>query len=236
MSRTPAPSGTTPPPASLPEPLPEAARVTRLLRDQIVDGDRAPGSRLVERELATALGVSRVPVREALQTLAAEGLVTPRPRSWAVVRTFTDRDLLDLVEVRSAIEVLTVRLAAERRTLAQLDELATALGRETHAAAVGDATEARRAAADFHEVVSTMAGNSVLDEISGLTSSRIRWMLGQHDDLAAMAAEHTALLDVIRDGDVARAETLAREHLRTSLDTARARRAAQGGQTRPTGL
>ena len=107
--------------------LSETERVTRLLRDQIVDGVRAPGSRLVERELAASLDVSRVPVREALQTLASEGLVTPRPRSWAVVRTFTDRDLLDLVEVRSAIEVLTVRLAAERRTAEQLDAAAAAL-------------------------------------------------------------------------------------------------------------
>lgn len=210
-------------------PLAEAERVTRQLRDQIVDGDRPPGSRLVERELAAALGVSRVPVREALQTLAAEGLVTPRPRSWAVVRTFTDADLLDLVEVRSAIEVLTVRLAAERRTPHQLRALTDALGRETRAAHDGDATEARRAAADFHEVVSTMAGNTVLDEISALTSSRMRWMLGQHDDLGAMAAEHAALLDAISDGDVERADALARDHLQTSLTSARALRAPAPG-------
>lgn len=217
-------------------PLAEAERVTRLLRDEIVDGDRPPGSRLVERELAAVLGVSRVPVREALQTLAAEGLVTPRPRSWAVVRTFTDADLLDLVEVRSAIEVLTVRLAAERRTPDQLRDLTGALEREATAASTGDATEARRAAADFHEVISTMAGNSVLDEISALTSSRMRWMLGQHDDLQAMVAEHAALLDAVRDGDVERADSLAREHLRSSLASARARRAqrthAQGGPVR----
>ncbi|ACZ22703.1 transcriptional regulator, GntR family [Sanguibacter keddieii DSM 10542] len=212
-----------------PAPIAEPERVTRLLRDQIVDGDRPPGSRLVERELAAALGVSRVPVREALQTLAAEGLVTQRPRSWAVVRTFTDDDLLDLVEVRSAIEVLTVRLAAERRTPEQLRDLSAALARETSAASSGDATEARRAAADFHEVVSTMAGNTVLDEISALTASRMRWMLGQHDDLGAMAAEHAALLDAVRDGDVERADCLAQEHLRTSLASARARRAQAAG-------
>lgn len=203
--------------------VPEAERVTRLLRDQIVDGDRAPGSRLVERELAAALGVSRVPVREALQTLAAEGLVTPRPRSWAVVRTFTDRDLLDLVEVRSAIEVLTVRLAAERGTADQLDVAAAALDREAGGAHLGDATAARRAAADFHEAVAAMAGNTVLDEISALTASRMRWMLGQHDDLGGMVAEHTALLDAIRDGDVEGADRLTRDHLRSSLASARAR-------------
>jgi len=199
--------------------LSETERVTRLLRDQIVDGVRAPGSRLVERELAAALDVSRVPVREALQTLASEGLVTPRPRSWAVVRTFTDRDLLDLVEVRSAIEVLTVRRTAE-----QLDAAAAALDREAGGARDGDATTARRAAADFHEAVSAMAGNAVLDEISALTASRMRWMLGQHDDLGVMVAEHAALLDAIRSGDVEEADRLTRDHLRSSLASARARR------------
>lgn len=204
--------------------LSETERVTRLLRDQIVDGVRAPGSRLVERELAASLDVSRVPVREALQTLASEGLVTPRPRSWAVVRTFTDRDLLDLVEVRSAIEVLTVRLAAERRTAEQLDAAAAALDREAGGARDGDATTARRAAADFHEAVSAMAGNAVLDEISALTASRMRWMLGQHDDLGVMVSEHAVLLDAIRSGDVEEADRLTRDHLRSSLASARARR------------
>lgn len=68
---------------------PESERVTRQLRDEIIDGVREPGSKLVERELAAELGVSRLPVREALKALVTEGLVTPRPRTWAVVREFT---------------------------------------------------------------------------------------------------------------------------------------------------
>ena len=75
---------------------PESERVTRRLRDEILDGVRGPGDRLVERDLAAELGVSRVPVRDALRALAAEGLVTPRPRSWAVVREFTASDVADL--------------------------------------------------------------------------------------------------------------------------------------------
>ncbi|MGW2221768.1 GntR family transcriptional regulator, partial [Nonomuraea sp. NPDC001684] len=96
---------------------PESVRVIRRLRDDILDGVRPPGSKLVERDLATELGVSRVPVRDALATLAAEGLVTLRPRTWAVVREFTARDVADLVEVRSAFEAVTFQLAARRHTV-----------------------------------------------------------------------------------------------------------------------
>lgn len=205
----------------------EAGRVARIVREQIVDGARPPGSRLVERDLATELGVSRVPVREALAVLAAEGLVTPRPRTWAVVRTFTPDDVEHLIEVRSALEPLTFRLAAERCTPEQVAVLAAALDRQEHAARTGDATGARRAAADFHEAAAATAANPVLDEIAGLTASRMRWLLGQHEDLAEMVAEHRALLDAIRDGDGERAANLAIRHLRTSREAA-ARRAEHG--------
>ncbi|MBQ3359643.1 MAG: GntR family transcriptional regulator, partial [Microbacterium sp.] len=64
----------------------ESVRVTRILRDDIVLGRRAPGSRLVERDIAAELHVSRLPVREAIRVLVSEGVVVARPRTWAVVR------------------------------------------------------------------------------------------------------------------------------------------------------
>lgn len=116
---------------------PESDRVTRTLRDQILDGVRAPGSKLVERELAAELGVSRLPVRDALKDLVNEGLVTPRPRSWAVVREFTASDVEDLDEVKAALEMLAFRLAAQRRTRAGLARLRADLDAELTAAAKG---------------------------------------------------------------------------------------------------
>jgi DNA-binding GntR family transcriptional regulator len=117
------PAPSTPPSTAQPF-EPESARVARVVREEIVDGTRPPGSRLVERDLAGELGVSRIPVRDALRTLIAEGLVTPRPRTWAVVREFTDADVAHLQEVRSATEPLLFALAAERRSDAQLDAVA----------------------------------------------------------------------------------------------------------------
>lgn len=195
---------------------PESERVTRQLRDDILDGVRKPGSKLVERELAAQIGVSRVPVRDALRVLVAEGLVTPRPRTWAVVREFTPTDIADLNEVREALEVMTFRLAAQRGDRVGLGRLRSNLDEELAAARAGDAVRARRAAADFHETVTSMAANELLSELEGTLRSRMRWLLGRHDDLLAMAQEHEALYAAVADRDVARVEELVVQHLENS--------------------
>ncbi|MFJ6562837.1 GntR family transcriptional regulator [Streptomyces sp. NPDC091412] len=195
---------------------PESERVTRQLRDDILDGVRKPGSKLVERELAAQMGVSRVPVRDALRVLVAEGLVTPRPRTWAVVREFTSSDIADLNEVRGALEALTFRLAAQRRHRAGLDRLRSHLQEELKAACAGDGVRARRAAADFHETVTSMAANELLSELESTFRSRMRWLLGQHDDLMAIAREHEALYAAIADRNVALVDELVAKHLENS--------------------
>ncbi|WP_282693447.1 GntR family transcriptional regulator [Streptomyces sp. CC208A] len=199
---------------------PESERITRTLRDQIIDGTRAPGSRLVEREIAAELDVSRLPVRDALRDLVKEGLVTPRPRTWAVVREFTASDISDLIEVRSALEVLAFRLAAQRRTRAGLAKLRADLDAERAAAARGDGAEARRAAADFHETVTELADNALLTELEGTLRSRMRWLLGRHEDFAGMAEEHEELYRGIEARDVERVEELALRHLESSRSKA----------------
>ncbi len=201
---------------------PESERVTRQLRDEIISGHRPPGSKLVERDLAAELGVSRVPIRDALRTLVTEGLVTSRPRTWAVVRTFTPADVEDLHEIRSAIEVLAFRLAAQRWEEEGLARLRADLDRQLAAARAGDAVEARHAAADFHETVTALAANELLGEIEHLLHSRMRWLMGQHDDLLAIAAEHVELYDAIAAREVERVETLAKAHVFSSLGTAMA--------------
>ncbi|WP_370410296.1 GntR family transcriptional regulator [Streptomyces fradiae] len=195
---------------------PESERVTRHLRDEILDGVRPPGSKLVERELAAQLGVSRVPVRDALRALVAEGLVTPRPRTWAIVREFTASDVADLTEVRAALEVLTFRLAAERRTRDGLARLRARLDEELAAVRAGDAVAARRAAADFHETVTELADNEVLTELATIWRSRMRWLLGQHDHHLDMAEDHELLYGAIAERDTTLVEELVVRHLEHS--------------------
>ncbi|WP_114855651.1 GntR family transcriptional regulator [Brachybacterium sp. YJGR34] len=206
--------------------VPEAARITARLRDEILDGVRAPGGRLVERELAEELGVSRVPVRDALKELAGEGLVTLRPRTWAVVHEFTAREAQDVAEAREALETTAFALAARRRTPEGLDRLRGVLSAELEAARRGDAVAARRAGADFHEVVLELADNGVLSEIGRMLGSRMRWFLSQHDDLLAIARDHERLCAAIAAQDAEEAQRLVAEHLSTSEALAREREEA----------
>ena len=199
---------------------PESARVARVLREQIIDGVREPGSRLVERELSAELGVSRVPVREALRGLVGEGLAVPRRNSWMTVREFTDRDIDELIEVRAALEPLAIRRAAERHDPAALHRIRAALDAEGDAARRADGTAARRAAADFHEAITAASGNTLLDEVGVMLSGRMRWLLGQHDEFTEVYAEHDAIYRAIAAGDGAAAAELARRHLRTSRTAA----------------
>ncbi|WP_203963372.1 GntR family transcriptional regulator [Actinocatenispora thailandica] len=199
---------------------PESVRVARVLREQIIDGGREPGSRLVERELSAELGVSRVPVREALRSLVGEGLAVPRRNSWMTVRVFTARDIDELIEVRTALEPLAIRRAAERHDPAALRAMRAALDAEGDAARRGDGTAARRAAADFHEAITAASGNTLLDEVAVTLSGRMRWLLGQHDEFAEVYDEHEAIYRAIAAGDGAAAAQLARRHLRTSRTAA----------------
>lgn len=198
---------------------PESVRITDQIRNEIVDGVRAPGSKLVERELADELGVSRLPIRDALKTLVAEGIVTPRPRTWAVVREFTPSDIADFNEVRGGLELMSFKMAAQRHSRQGLAELREVLDRELLSARNDDAVTSRRAGAQFHEIVTKLASNDLLIELNGILSSRMRWLLSQHDDLIAMAQEHEELYQAIAARDVLRLDALVRTHLETSLSS-----------------
>lgn len=194
----------------------DSTRVADWLRDAILDGVRAPGSRLIERDLAAEFGVSRVPVRDALKVLEGEGLVVLRPRTWAIVREFTASDMTDLDEVRAVLEPLAFRLAAERHRQDGLVRLRRTLEAERSSARADDPIASRRAAADFHEVVTELAENRLLQDLMRGMRSKLRWGLSQHDDLVHVTDEHEALFEAIsaRDGD--RAQALALAHIDSS--------------------
>ncbi|MGS0561470.1 GntR family transcriptional regulator [Microbacterium aurugineum] len=191
----------------------ESVRVTRILRDDIVLGRRAPGSRLVERDIAAELNVSRLPVREAIRTLVAEGVVVARPRTWAVVREFTRRDIQDFAEVREAIETLIFVFAAERHDEAGIARMRGAYERELAAAEADDAEAARIAAAEFHEIAVELAGNEMFGELIAVFLTRLRWLFGQHDDLLAMADEHRIILEAMTARDTAALRRIIPAHL-----------------------
>ncbi|WP_307364600.1 GntR family transcriptional regulator [Microbacterium murale] len=184
-----------------------------MLRDDIVLGRRPPGSRLVERDLATELRVSRLPVREAIRALVNEGIVVARPRSWAIVREFTLRDVRDFAEVRAAIETEVFILATERHDHEGIEQLRLLVEREERAASAGDGDVARGLSGAFHEHMVVLAGNDMLSELASIYATRLKWVFGQHGDLEAMAAEHRRLYEAILARDVELVKTLVVRHL-----------------------
>ena len=103
--------------------LPLRDVVFNTLRQAILTGELKPGERLMEIHLANKLGVSRTPIREAIRKLELEGLVTMIPRRGAEVAQITEKSLKDVLEVRRALDVLSVELACERITKEEMEEL-----------------------------------------------------------------------------------------------------------------
>ncbi len=206
----------------------ESTRVTRLLRNDIMSGRRPPGARLVERDIAAELNVSRLPVREAIRMLVAEGVVVSKPRSWATVREFTEQDIQDYSEVRDSLETLIFVLAAQRHDEQGLARIRAVLDDEAEAARAGDLQAGRIAAGTFHELVVTLAANEMLTELVTVFATRLRWLFGQHEDLATMVAEHERIYLAIVARDVDAIRELVPAHLeRGRRDAQRRLRATQ---------
>src|SRR6266568_7132334 len=137
-------------------------RVYEHLREEILSEHLEPGAELLEVPLSEELGVSRGPIREAIGRLAAEGLVTVRPRRGAVVRSLSKEEFLELYQVREALERMAMQLAVPRLTDQQFDELA-ALNEAMEAHATRNKVEAFfEANLAFHARLLEASGNGKL--------------------------------------------------------------------------
>ncbi|WP_338695450.1 GntR family transcriptional regulator [Streptomyces sp. Q6] len=191
-------------------------RVLGTLRQDIIGGRLRPGDRLVERELADRFGVSRVPVREAIRALLAEGFVTFETPRRAVVRTLTRTDVTELFELREALEVYAAGLAAERATrddLAHLEELLDLAARATRG---DDAETITDINTRFHDRLLAMAGNGLLSTVMQPVDGRLRWMTRRNEEWPQQLAEHRELYDAVAAGDPERARAVALAHVRTN--------------------
>lgn len=156
-----------------PAPLREA--VYDAIVELIVDGTLQQGQHLVENELAEDLGVSRQPVREALQRLQADGWVDLRPALGAFVHTPTEVEADQLLGVRSVLETYSARLAAEHATAADVNRLWELQQDGQNALAANDIEGLVAANAALHARITALAGNTVLTEHIALVERMWRW-------------------------------------------------------------
>lgn len=185
------------------------------LKSRIIGLDLHPGQRLVERDLATELGVSRVPLREALQQLEGEGLVVLVPRQGALVAPFTRADVEQLFEVRESVEVLAFRLAALKRSSADLAAMGAAVDAARAALARHDDAATAAANAGFHAVVVQACGNPLLRSMLAPLDARVRWLfhLTKQRDTHEQCEEHAAMLAAIEARDADAVAALALVHV-----------------------
>ncbi|MBI3225413.1 MAG: GntR family transcriptional regulator [Mycolicibacterium cosmeticum] len=178
--------------------------VAHALREDILAGRLSPGERLVEESIAKQYGVSRVPVREALNRLQSEGFVTIVRYKGATVSETLVQDSRELLQIRRGLEILAAQLAAQNRGGAVAEQLAAAA--EDHVDV--ECAPARA----FHELVAAASGNRQLEEMLAGVNRRVQWGLGHNPNVSI--SDHRVLAVAILNGSVVQAGYLMDEHLR----------------------
>ncbi|MFC9894747.1 GntR family transcriptional regulator [Nocardia sp. NPDC127579] len=187
----------------------------QVLKRRIVEVELHPGARLVERDLAAELEVSRIPLREALRMLAAEGLVLLVPHKGALVATFSPADVRDLFDIREVLESLAARLAAERATPATLAPLTARLAAARAATAAADLPRIAAANAAFHTQIVDLAANPLLSTLLSPLAARTEWLfrLTASRDPGEQCSEHEELYALIAAGRAEAAAACALAHV-----------------------
>ncbi|MEU0629195.1 GntR family transcriptional regulator [Streptomyces sp. NPDC005989] len=198
----------------LERPGPLRERVYEALLELMTTRALRPGQHLVESELAGQLGVSRQPVREALQRLNTEGWVDLRPAQGAFVHEPTQEEADQLLSVRTLLEAEAARLAAAESDAAGIAALEELCAKGEQAVADDDADLAVATDAAFHAKVMELAGNVVLAELAGQVDRRVRWYRTSVVRRRGTRSwiEHRSLIEAISSRDGQRATEIMRSH------------------------
>ncbi|MER5253603.1 MULTISPECIES: GntR family transcriptional regulator [unclassified Streptomyces] len=218
MLSTGLPQGAVP---KLERPGPLRERVYEALLELITTRALQPGQHLVESELAGHLGVSRQPVREALQRLNTEGWVDLRPAQGAFVHEPTEEEADQLLTVRTLLEAEAARLAAANTGTAGITALEELCAKGEQAVADGDVDLVVTTNAAFHAKVMELAGNVVLAELAGQVDRRVRWY---YTPVARQRGkqswiEHRRLIAAIAERDERAATDIMRAHTEHTRET-----------------
>lgn len=197
--------------------LPLRDVVFNTLRQAIIKGELKPGERLMEIQLAQKLGVSRTPVREAIRKLELEGLVLMIPRRGAEVAKITKKDLVDVLQVRAALEELAVKDACDHITEEQLQELKTASEDFRRTLDGGNLVACAQADINFHEVIYRATDNRRLVQLlNNLREQMYRYRMETLKDkrtYRALVSEHETIRSALTRHDKDAAGEAIRIHI-----------------------
>ncbi len=198
--------------------VPNALQMSRIpsLAEQAADiivtgissGALKPGQRLYGTELAATLNMSRVPLREALKILEAQGIVESAPHRGTYVTLFGEERVMQICQVRIALERLAIadavpRLQADPQPLAILDAI---IARMEHAAARLDWIEVSRSDLDFHREICRISGNEIVAKLWESLSRHVFIVFGHEirdeGDAAVLGPQHQRIRDLLKSGDI----------------------------------
>lgn len=197
--------------------LPLRDVVFNTLRRAILKGELEPGERLMEIALANKLGVSRTPIREAIRKLELEGLVVMIPRKGAEVARITEKDLRDVLEVRTSLEKLAIELACDRITEEDVVDLKQACKAFEESFGKDDLTTIAEKDVAFHDIIFRATKNARLIQIlNNLREQMYRYRLEYLKDTQShsrLVDEHQRIVSAIIEKNKEEAVRLIQEHI-----------------------
>ena len=172
--------------------------------------------RLDERRLASDLGVSRTPVREAMAQLEREGFVRAVPRRGIYVVRKTKREVIEMITAWAALESMAARLLTQKAQADEIDSLRTMFAKFENGELHARLDEYSEVNIEFHQSIIRMSGNGVLISLAENLFTHMRMIrrktIGEHDRAARSIRDHMSIIEAIEARDTKRAEDLVREH------------------------
>lgn len=202
--------------------LPLRDVVFNTLREAILKGDLVAGERLMELQLASKLGVSRTPIREAIRMLEQEGLAITIPRKGAIVAGMTEKDMQDVLQIREALEELSVQVACDKITEEEIGQLYRNMKNFEHSLKTGDLKRMAQADVEFHDVICQATDNpKLISMLNNLREQMYRYRveyLKNPENHQQLLDEHEAIYRGIVAKDKAAVTDMIRRHISNQVD------------------
>ena len=184
----------------------------------ILTGELDPGTFLAERQLAARLGMSKTPVRSALERLESEGFISISPQQGAIIRDLSLDEIADQYEIRTALETFVARTVAGRLTPEQVDQVEANLQAQRANLDAGDVARGVALDEEFHALFGRFLGNREILRVMGQLRDKIhrvifRVFTSDPGRIAGSTEEHRAIAEAIIEGDATLAARRIEEHL-----------------------
>jgi DNA-binding GntR family transcriptional regulator len=189
----------------------------------ILEGDLVPGTFLAERQLAARLGMSKTPVRSALERLESEGFISISPQQGAIIRDISVNEIADQYEIRTALESFVVRTLAGRLNGGQVGLVRANLEEQRENLARGDVERGVALDEEFHALFGRFLGNQEILRVMGQLRDKIHRVIFRvftmnPERMASSLEEHTAIAEAIFNGDAPLASRRIEQHLQVGKD------------------